>query len=148
MQQENSSFIDMRSAREQQKNPAFVEWRNAREELRRAYDRAWKTIDPYLHECVVNSERSELEVLTFILNQTDAGFPWETQLNSDMREMIAKRMLSCVRLAEFAEAELDRKKLSEAPTMLKALQRLTHPNADDTDLAFALDAIRSASQAE
>jgi hypothetical protein len=34
--------------------------------------------------------------------------------------------------------------LAQAPAMLKALQRLTHPMADDDDLAHALDVIARA----
>lgn len=34
-----------------------------------------------------------------------------------------------------------------APEMLKALQRITHPMADDDDLAFALDVIARATGA-
>ena len=33
---------------------------------------------------------------------------------------------------------------AEAPEMLKALQRLTHPAADDEDLAYALEVIAKA----
>ena len=34
--------------------------------------------------------------------------------------------------------------IAAAPSMLRALQRLTHPAADDDDLAYALDVIRAA----
>ena len=34
--------------------------------------------------------------------------------------------------------------IAAAPQMLRALQRLTHPAADDDDLAYALDVIRAA----
>lgn len=34
--------------------------------------------------------------------------------------------------------------IAAAPAMLRALQRLTHPAADDDDLAYALDVIRAA----
>lgn len=34
--------------------------------------------------------------------------------------------------------------LAAAPLLLKALYRITHPNADDTDLDFALEAIEAA----
>lgn len=34
--------------------------------------------------------------------------------------------------------------IAAAPQMLRALQRLTHPAADDDDLAYALDVIRVA----
>ncbi len=37
--------------------------------------------------------------------------------------------------------------ISAAPQMLRALQRLTHPAADDDDLAYALDVIRVATGA-
>jgi hypothetical protein len=37
--------------------------------------------------------------------------------------------------------------ISAAPQMLRALQRLTHPAADDDDLAYALDVIRAATGA-
>jgi hypothetical protein len=37
--------------------------------------------------------------------------------------------------------------ISAAPSMLRALQRLTHPAADDYDLAYALDVIRTATGA-
>lgn len=34
--------------------------------------------------------------------------------------------------------------IAAAPEMLKALQRLTHPSADDDDLAYALEVIAKA----
>lgn len=34
--------------------------------------------------------------------------------------------------------------IAAAPQLLRALQRLTHPAADDDDLAYALDVIRAA----
>jgi hypothetical protein len=37
--------------------------------------------------------------------------------------------------------------IAAAPQMLSALQRLTHPAADDDDLAYALDVIRVATGA-
>jgi hypothetical protein len=37
--------------------------------------------------------------------------------------------------------------IAAAPEMLRALQRLTHPAADDDDLAYALDVIRAATGA-
>jgi len=37
--------------------------------------------------------------------------------------------------------------IAAAPAMLRALQRLTHPAADDDDLAYALDVIRAATGA-
>ena len=37
--------------------------------------------------------------------------------------------------------------IAAAPQMLRALQRLTHPAADDDDLAYALDVIRAATGA-
>ena len=37
--------------------------------------------------------------------------------------------------------------IAAAPAMLRALQRLTHPAADDDDLAYALDVIRVATGA-
>jgi len=37
--------------------------------------------------------------------------------------------------------------IAAAPSMLRALQRLTHPAADDDDLAYALDVIRAATGA-
>ncbi len=37
--------------------------------------------------------------------------------------------------------------ISAAPQLLRALQRLTHPAADDDDLAYALDVIRVATGA-
>ncbi len=37
--------------------------------------------------------------------------------------------------------------IAAAPQMLRALQRLTHPAADDDDLAYALDVIRVATGA-
>jgi hypothetical protein len=45
----------------------------------------------------------------------------------------------------FARATLARARMVEhAPEMLKALQRLTHPAADDEDLAYALEVIAKA----
>jgi hypothetical protein len=38
----------------------------------------------------------------------------------------------------------DRHLIAAAPDMLKALQRITHPAADDTDLEFALQVIDQA----
>jgi hypothetical protein len=44
-----------------------------------------------------------------------------------------------------ARAELDKARMAKmAPEMLKALQRLTHPAADDEDLAYALEVITKA----
>jgi hypothetical protein len=37
--------------------------------------------------------------------------------------------------------------IAAAPQLLSALQRLTHPAADDDDLAYALDVIRVATGA-
>jgi hypothetical protein len=37
--------------------------------------------------------------------------------------------------------------IAAAPQLLRALQRLTHPAADDDDLAYALDVIRVATGA-
>jgi hypothetical protein len=37
--------------------------------------------------------------------------------------------------------------IAAAPQLLRALQRLTHPAADDDDLAYALDVIRAATGA-
>lgn len=44
---------------------------------------------------------------------------------------------------ELANARL----IAAAPQLLRALQRLTHPAADDDDLAYALDVIRVATGA-
>jgi hypothetical protein len=38
--------------------------------------------------------------------------------------------------------------IAAAPQMLRALQRLTHPAADDDDLDYALDVIRAATGAD
>ena len=38
--------------------------------------------------------------------------------------------------------------IAAAPQMLRALQRLTHPAADDDDLEYALDVIRAATGAD
>lgn len=43
-----------------------------------------------------------------------------------------------------AEAEANATLIAAAPLMLKALQRITHPMADDEDLSFALEAIAKA----
>lgn len=45
---------------------------------------------------------------------------------------------------EGEETEANITLISLAPEMLTALQRLTHPNADDTDVDFALDIIKRA----
>jgi hypothetical protein len=45
------------------------------------------------------------------------------------------------------QAEANARLISAAPQMLRALQRLTHPAADDDDLAYALDVIRAATGA-
>lgn len=41
-------------------------------------------------------------------------------------------------------SDSDARLIAAAPQMLRALQRLTHPAADDDGLAYALDVIRAA----
>jgi len=44
------------------------------------------------------------------------------------------------------QREEERRLIEAAPLMLKALQRLTHPAADDTDLENALQVIKQATE--
>jgi hypothetical protein len=44
-------------------------------------------------------------------------------------------------------SDSDARLIAAATQMLRALQRLTHPAADDDDLAYALDVIRAATGA-
>lgn len=75
------------------------------------------------------------------INERAAGGYEITALDSDDEGFFIESIATSHRAAN---ARL----VAAAPILLQALQRLTHPNADDTDLAYALEAIRSASQAE
>lgn len=68
---------------------------------------------------------------------------WTVESNDGVDFTVLGGKSSQVRIAVEC-GERDARLIAAAPDMLKALQRLAHPMADDDDLAHALDVIRRA----
>lgn len=73
---------------------------------------------------------------------TPGPWNWQRPISRNLANCLyggGRPLLRCIDVSE-ANAHL----IASAPTMLRALQRLTHPMADDEDLAHALDVIARA----
>lgn len=76
--------------------------------------------------------------------------PWAIQVTGGKAEVVTssvRGLWATIEGPNYETRHANARLIAAAPDLLTALQRLTHPMADDTDLAHALDVIARATGA-